>query len=378
MLSRLAALLSAVCVVLTLVSCNKENNESIADSTAEKKPSADTSPSPVGVKKYEFPEFLGDLGDPDMLSNRQFTSFDPVTAITPVEEQPFENYECENCFHCPDGDYYTYREDQYVGLLNSMGTVMVKADKYTSAELVTPQLVKLDYDSGRHAPAEYAKISAGYATMTENAAFDEKRISFEETAADNDRTVYLLKIDGEQVSDVQWESYSEIPIESLATTRKNYSKAFKATSGGLSYIIVFDKYCNFDVYEGVYGMIGLKVGSVYGECYILDGDDYVELTEMISSFGSESYVSLPSKDSELDFIHLTLGMNGDRLTNVTISSDGYCLTEVDADGDQPADKYFSVLSKETFVDLVNWVNETLSSEYVSEQIPTAGQSAPTR
>lgn len=359
---KLSALLTAAAVLMSLcvTGCNK-NESKTADSQAEtKKPSSNTSLSPVELKDYAFPQFMENIKTPDMLSNQKYSSFDKEKSVKEVEEQPFEEYECiESC----DDTYYTFKKDNHVGVINKHGTIIIDADKYSSAEFVSQSLVKLDYSEKSGVPSDFLRLTDGYGNLIEDFGFSEDRIEFAEEKDENTGAVlYALTVDGVKVYDGGWEKVTPLSSDELVTAQKP-AAAYRVSLAGASYIITFDKYYNFQIYEGVYGKIKLKIGNVYGECYILDSDDYSELNKMITSFGDESFVTQPSKDITLDYIQIVFGMSTDDMVEITISSDGYCLTDSVTHNEQPANKYFSVLSKETFIDLVNWVNEALSEEY---------------
>lgn len=363
---RLKRLLSAVvCAALTaswlcLAGCEKDKNKSAGIQTETKKPSVNTALSPVELKDYSFPEFLEKIKTPDMLSNLVYSSFDGDEHVKKVEKQPFENYKCIESL---DDSYYTFKEKNYMGVVNKHGTVILEADRYSSAKFVSKNLVRLDYSENSGMPSEYLKLEGGYGRLLEKYSFSEDDISFYESLDENsENNLYELSVNNKIIYDKKWESVQKISAEELKTD-KSFEAAYKVSSSGQHYIITFDEYYNFRIYEGVYGMIRLKVGNVYGECYILDSDDYSELSKMITSFGDESSVSSPSKDETLDFIQIVFGMSASDQVEVTISADGYCLTDSITHNNQPMNKYFSVLSKETFVDLVNWVNEALSLEY---------------
>ena len=144
-----------------------------------------------------------------------------------------------------------------------------------------------------------------------------------------------------------------------------YSAYYRAEKNGEFYYICFDRFYNYTIYNGAYGYVRLKVGEGYGECYILDYDDYTELTKLIESFGETSSVKSPSKDESLDYIQLETGYGTEDVVSMTISADGYCLTDHTVTGEQQTNnKFFSILDKESFVSLVKWVDQVLSTEYV--------------
>ncbi len=354
-------LLCLACATVTAVfaGCEKETDKSSSSQSEAHKPSSGTSASTVEIKDYTFPEFLSAIETPDMLSNQVYSSFEEKDYVTSAQRQDFDGYECDMCF----GDsYYTFKKDGFTGLLAVDGTVIIEADTYSSVELVSQNIVKLDY-SDTQQPSDYMRLSGNSGTLLSADSLLDNRIEFAETTdSETGKLCYQLKIDGREAYDTLWDSVEQVENESVVTSLE-FNRAYKASSQGSSYFVVFDDYGNFKIFEGAYALIKLKIGNVYGECYVLSGDDYSELNKMITSFGDESYTSVPNKDETLDFIQIVFGLSTSDQVEVTISSDGYCLTDSITHNDQPVNKYFSVLSKETFVDLVNWVNDTLSAEY---------------
>ena len=161
----------------------------------------------------------------------------------------------------------------------------------------------------------------------------------------------------------KWDSVEEISADSI-DTNKAYKGCCKLTKNGGIYYACFDDFYNYDIYEGAYAKVCVKVGGEYGECYLADHDDYNELVKMIDSFGNASYRTAPSKDPGLDFIQITLGLKENTKTEITISSDGYCLTDtIEAAEGEAVNKYFSYLDKEDFADLILWCEQVLAEEY---------------
>ncbi len=356
----LAAVLCGAVLAAVLTSCQEDESRaasSIGDSTSS---GVNSVVPPVEIKDYSFPEFMEKIDTTDVLSNQVYSSFNRDELVREVEEQPFEGYSCIECYL---DAYYVFEDNGFVGIINELGTVVLEADTYVSAELVSNELVRLNYPERSGMAADYLQISGGYGRLVEYNEFDSENITIS-TVYDSEAgtELYELRANGEVVYDKIWDSIEEISIEDI-DTNKAATAVYKASSGGQHYFIVFDNYYNFEVYEGVYGLIRLKVGDVYGECYILDADDYSELDQMIDSFGSESYASVPEGDENLDYIQIVFGLSAQDRVQVTISADGYCFTDNLTHNRQPTNKYFSVLSRETFIDLVNWVDSTLSQEY---------------
>ncbi|WP_124101067.1 hypothetical protein [Ruminococcus sp. Marseille-P6503] len=356
----LAGILCAAVSAAAMTSCDKDESSAINSSTESKNTGVNSALSPVEIKDYSFPEFMEEISVPDMLSNEIYSSFNKEELAKKVEEQPFEEYVCIESYL---DTYYVFEEDGFVGIINKHGTVVIEADTYSSAELVSDDLIKLNYPEGSGMSADYLRVSGGYGKLVEDHSFSAEAIAVSAVYdSQEDKELYELTVNGKSVYDKKWDSLDPANIEDIDTAKKA-SAVYKASSSSQHYFIVFDDYYNIKIYEGVYGMIKLKIGDVYGECYILSGDHYSELEKMIASFGSESAVSRPSKDENLDFIQIVFGLSARDRVQVTISADGYCFTDSLTHNEQPANKYFTVLSRETFIDLVNWVDGTLAQEY---------------
>jgi hypothetical protein len=312
--------------------------------------------SDIQLKSYEFPEFLSEIGKADLLSNPVYLSFDSAQIVVEPETQPFDGYQCTACIA---DSYYVFKEGDSYGLMNSYGTVLLEPDGIEKISAVAENLIRVRYSDG----------TTGYFTTEEDSVshvfvedFDSTRVGFaNSTSEDGSSQVYTLQLDGEDIYDTAWSSFEEVDIRTL-DTEADCEAIYKTTLGSAVYYIAFDKFYNFTVYEAAYGFVSLKIGGEYGECYIFGSDDYAELKTLISSFGSESDVSAPSKDEGCDYIQITLGLSGDNARVLTVSSDGYSLMDnVSGSSDN---KYFTVMSEETFSDLVRWVDSTLKAEYV--------------
>lgn len=362
LIQRTIALAAACACVLCLAGCQKDDGSSqTGSSTAPVQTESPAPTAPVELKDYSFPEFLAETGSSEMLSNVTEVEFDPAKAAVKLDESPFSQYDCKTCIF---GEFYTFTEDGYVGIVNSNGNIVIKAEKYTKAEPVSNRLVRLDYPAESGAGSELILLEGGFGTMV-SAGFDEDAIAieevFDETGVDPNPH-YRLSIGGRIDEAHLWDKLERISPSSLIT-QKSFSAIYRGVMGSRSYCITFDDYYNMTIYEAAYALVRLKVSDEYGECYILNGDDYSELGKMIESFGSENQSSKPSKDETLDYIQITFGLGTEEQTVITISADGFCFRDRISSKSQPPVKYFSTYSKETFVDLVNWVSEVLSQEY---------------
>ena len=172
------------------------------------------------------------------------------------------------------------------------------------------------------------------------------------------------RIVGEDTFYCEWDKVEAVTAQSINTSRP-YNAFYRAEKDGEYYYICFDRFYNYTIYNAAYGYIRLKVGDGYGECYILDHDDYSELIKLLDSFGETGSVRSPSKDEALDYIQIETGYGTDDVVTMTLSADGYCLTDHISSGEQQTNnKYFTVLAKESFISLVMWVDQVLSAEYV--------------
>ena len=372
---------SALVLAVSAAGCaedSKKGSDSAVTTTARE---AKAAPGKVELKKYEFPEFLGSIKVPDMLSNAVYVSFDAGSYSQPVEEQPFEGYECTQLIN---DTLYVFKQGKFSGLLDMSGKVVLEADTYAEIEPCSQGMLTLSRNKELNSPDDYAYFDeSGNITPAENYAYSSEDIVTEVqsvlTEGDGDseavyKDIYDLKLPGgSYVTDGAglggWDSVEEISAESIVTS-KVFSGYYRAVKDSSYYFICIDRFYNYTVYNGAYGFVRLKVGDVYGECYILDSSDYNELDQMIKSFGSSGTAQTPSSDTGLDFIQIETGLSTGEKTVITVSADGYCFTDaVSTSGDQPVNKYFSKLDKESFISLVQWVDQVLSKEYaqINEQ-----------
>lgn len=360
---------------LSLSACTVGESSSSGGKVTTSAAETENKPEKVEIKSYEFPEFLNDIKQPDMLANPVYSSFKTSDHVKEVEEQPFDDYTCTAVI---DDVLYVYQSGKYKGLLSLSGNEIIEADTYAEITAVSDGLLVLSRNKELNAPDEYAYFNEnGTVTMADDFSYDSanviinEKISYDNEGASDGKntekkTSEIILPGGRKITDGgdlgEWDSVEEVKIDSVDTT-KVFSGYYKAVKDNDYYFICLDRYYNYTIYNGAYAFVRLKVGSVYGECYILSGGDYRELTKMIKSFGSSNAVKTPSKDPALDFIQIEFGYNGDDKKIITISADGFCFTDNTAAKDQTVNKYFTKLDKESFVSLVQWVDQVLSKEY---------------
>ncbi|WP_295210384.1 hypothetical protein [Ruminococcus sp.] len=369
-IKKVVAVTAAFLIALSATACEKDSATAQSSAVSQIKNSSNAAPTNTKVASYSFPEFLGGIKTLDELSVPLYQSFDPAQYTKDVDEQPFEDYTCESQLV---DMFYTFRSGKFVGLLDKNGDVLIEADEYTEITVVTKGLLQLSYDKERNAPMQYYSYSDdGKIEKTEHEKFSTDKLDVFMSDIDEEGNTYqqLILPDGSAVVDAKgdgnWHNIKDVSMSDIAT-----SKAFKGyyvlKRGSAVYYACFDDFYNYTIYEAAYALVKIKVDGTYGECYIMNYDDYAELEKMIDSFGYSSYRTAPSKDPGLDFIQITFGLKDKSQTDITISSDGYCLTETQSDDTQQVNKYFSYLDKEDFADLILWTDDVLSGEYQSKK-----------
>ena len=353
---RLGLCLTLAAVGLALCGC--DGDVSSSSPQEEKTPVQTTTAQtqPVEVREYSFPEFARSPSARDMLSNVINVGFDPEEAESFLETDPFKDYTCDRCL---GGEYYTFYDNDFVGLLNSDGTLLVTPDTYTSAKMVSSDLIVFSYPENSKKKNSYFEVSGGFGRFVSS----EEALSAEITpVSDNENSAvqYALSVRG-KTDPAVYDSIEKLDPSDVVTEKK-FKEIYRAVIGSRVYLLVLDNYMNITVCEAPYAQISFKIGGEYGTCYVLDGDDYSELVKMIQSFGAETMSVKPSKDEALDYIRIESGVLQGEKRVFTMSPDGFCLTEsFSADGS--INRFFTLYPKDTFVDLVGWVGEVAGNEY---------------
>lgn len=364
---------SAVCV-FSMTGCDEKEKNDQSSSAVSIKNSSDAAPGKVVLKDYEFPGFMKELDEPKQLSKPVYKSFDEAEYCTEPSEQPFDDMIVDSVI---EDTLYLYHDDSgRCGLIDMDGDIVLEPSDYYDAELADHGVLKLYTDPDDRSDYDYMRFdNDGALSEMSVPEFDRSRILFSDAYSDDPelaetvfKAIYLPDGSSVKTSDQDFLFDSVLWVDDSGTDDAYaLANCCKAVRGERTYIISFDELYNYSVYETSYALIKLKVGDVYGECYVNTYADYFELTSMIDSFGRANGSVSPSKDKTLDFIQITTGLGSDEQKQITISPDGCCFTDVlRTDGDKPVDKYFTYLDKEDFVDLVLWVDQVLSLEYADE------------
>ena len=377
---RILLLAAAAALCFTLAGCEKKNDSGGQESSSSSAPDSSANPSTVSVKKYTFPEFMRSQKEPDMLSREVYKSFDKDSAETAVKEQPFKDYQCKKSI---GGMFYTYSEGEYVGLIDSAGNVVIKADKIYDITAVSGDLIACYSDKEHKKPSDYYYVtSSGMAVKADSSTtgFRANAITVNahtEQAPGTPEPVqrFTLDIDPRAVrtptveypaGNSLWDTLEKCEPQAI-NTAKSYRAYYKATRSGASYYICFDEYYNYYVYEASYAKIRMKIGSDIGECYVQSFDDYTELSKMVKSFGKAGSTVMPDSNEGLDYVQITFGINSADQYVMTMSSDGWCFVDNLTHVNQPDNKFFACYDKDSFVSLVQWVDQVVSKEYAAKK-----------
>lgn len=349
---------AAICLVTALFSLSACKGSGDDDSSAVTTTAPSTDGVPPVVQEqatYSFPQFFVDNKDNiSLYSNLVYNSFDSQTANTAVAEQPFASLTCETSFL--DGRYYSYITGDKKGIVGADGNIMLSA-AYTEISLVRPDTFLLVTDNG----------SESFAIIEESGVItpvaEGETIWFEtetpvqiKSSEDNDNTTYYLEsARGKTVYNTYWDYLEPISLDIASTA------AFSAYDDDGYYYIVFDKYYNYKVYEGSYATVEVFVGGQYGNCFILSSEHLNQISTMIDSFGTVSGSVSSPNDPAADYVKFVFG---NTKSEVTISSSGFCYTEEINPEDGMSHKYFTIVDKLCFADVIDWIDKELSQEYV--------------
>lgn len=371
---RLTALLLAGALTLPLFGCAQKTGDSSGAEASSAAKETKAVADKVELKNYKFPEFLNDIKQPDPLSSPVYVSFAMSEYVSAVTEQPFKDYVCTEQI---GSGLYVYSDGRFKGLLDNEGNVLLKADTYTSISLCRAGTLVLSRDKELNAPDDYLMFNgSSILSPVDPPEFKAENIGVNEDQrvkpsegedGDGHYTVYNLTLGdntivGDGTSYVDWDKVEIVSAQSISTSRP-YNAYYRVQKGEEIYYICFDRFYNYTIYNGAYGFVRVKVGDGFGGCFILDHDDYSELNKLIKSFGESGQLKSPSKDTSLDYIQIETGYGTDDIVTMTISADGYCLTDHSGNGEHQSEKYFTILDKESFVSLVKWVDQVLSAEY---------------
>lgn len=369
---RAAAVMLSLAVCIAFAGCDKKDSSTQEPDEPSSAAVTDSSsaPSPVSIKDYSFPEFMKKLEDPDLLSRQIYQSFDKSKAETAVTEQPFKDKVCVNRV-CEK--FYTFSSGVRMGLLNSDGAEVIPADKYTKITAVSNDEVMCSYMNGSTEEREhYVLFNNGAVSKYEYKGFDPSTIvaaeynEVDQATGETKKSFVIAKSVTENVEypkgNAMWDTAEKCDPKKLSTG-KTYRAYYKVSRGGASYYVCFDDYYNYDIYEASYAKIRVKVGNVSGECYVQSFEDYTELQRMVKSFGKAKASKTPDENETLDYIQITFGLNTTDQYVMTMSSDGWCLTDNLTHNTLPDNKYFACYDKDSFVSLVQWVDQVMSKEY---------------
>ncbi len=360
MLRKLLAMSLCLSVVLaTFTACDSKDSSGSSSTTTTTSSVDGIEPVVEPEYDYSFPEFLEDKDSISLFSNLIYTSFDSRTASVAVTEQPFENATCEQAFL--ENSYYSYVSGNKKGLLDAEGNVVLAAN-YTEIAIIRPDAFLLTNEQGEE---KYAYISENGILTSEqdgkNGWFTSPEPLKINQATDSETNIvsyYLEAANGKVVYDKYWDYIEPTLLDTAA------SASFSAYIGDAYYFIIFDKYYNYKIYEGSYATVEVYAKGQYGSCFVLSIDDFNEISSMIDSFGISPDKRVSPTSPQTDYVKFTFGNTASNKKLVTISADGFVYTESMNPEDGTSYKYFSLVDKICFVDIMDWISDELSHEYV--------------
>lgn len=357
----LTAIACMLLVMSALSACDSSGTSSNAETTTTTSSVDGIEPVTEPEYDYSFPEFLANKDAISIFSNLIYSSFDSRAASVSVTQQPFDDVTCEQSFL--NNIYYSYISGNKKGLLDAHGNVALAAN-YTEIVMIRPDTFLLTNEAGEE---RYAFISENGIITTEpdgkNSWFLNSEPLKINKATDNETNAvsyYLEAANGKVVYDKYWDYLEPTSLDTAA------SAAYSAYLGDAYYFIVFDKYYNYKIYEGSYATVEVYAKGQYGSCFVLSIDDFNEISSMIDSFGITQSAKASPTNNKTDYVKFTFGNTASNKKLVTISADGFVYTEAMDSEDATAYKYFSLVDEICFTDVMNWIDDELSKEYISK------------
>ena len=368
MLKKAFFVVSALAVCMTACGCKNDNSDKIGVVTPFDNEEDDIS-FVTKADVIAFPGFLEDEEAISRFSHIVYSSFDAVTANTPFEEiiTVDGGYKCDVEFS--GGKFYRFLYNNNFGIVDNKGNVKLQG-VYSSIRQIRPDLFEL-----------VTKGEKTYATVDENNdfvfvndqsfdwVFEKNKLEIVQAAieaGDNVAEVsegvkyYLRTPDGRNVYDKSFDSIAEGSKENLEI---DCESVFVAYSGGSYYLIAFDEYYNYKVYEGSYGNVSVQIDEQKGDCYILSYDHFMQLISLFNCFDfTESNSVLPTDN----FVSVEFNSVKNNQTKYYICDNGYCeITSVAEDGVSLVKTVYMV-SPECFADALDWIDSVLSTEYAGD------------
>ncbi len=364
-MKRIMSFLLAGVVLFSFSACENNNNDDSSTYT----PSVNANDNLRFVTKsvsYSFPDFLTDNDSISVLSRLVYKSFDVEknNKISDETEKTPNGYVCDVSFL--NGKLKRFKHQDKFGLVDENDNVKLQGN-YSSIVQIRPELFELVKDGKK----QYATFDENYdVKIIDGKDFDwvfkDGSVSISNVPSDNaevsaeitDATKYTLKTpDGKTVYDKSFDSINETSKENFDPDAKN---VYTAYSGETYYIIIFDKYYNYSVYEGCYGNINIKIGDQEGNCYILNHDHYVQLLSLTSCF---DYSQTDNENKSEDYVYVDFSVSKNNQTKFLIFNNGYCeISSPSEDSGETVTKKYMV-SQECFADVVDWICTNLSHDY---------------
>jgi len=358
-------LISALVVCMTTCSCENGSPDSIGVVTPFHNEESEIHYI-TSTDKIIFPQFLENKDDISLFSRLLYTNFDYDLTNKPLGETLTVEggYKCDMKFS--NGKFFRFAYNKNYGIVDDKGNVKLQG-VYSSIKQLRPDLFELIYNGSK----TYATVDAdnNFVFVEDdcfNRVFGKTKPEITQSVTNSGDNIadvhdamksYLKTPDGKIVYDRGFDSVVESSKKTLGIECES---VFTAHSGGVCYVIVFDKFYNYKVYEGSYGNVQVQLSEKNGSCYILSNDHLLQIVNLFSCFDYEESKAMKPIDN---FVSVELNSAKNNNTKYYICDNGYCeITSVSETGEAPVKTVYNV-SKECFADVLEWINLVLSTEY---------------
>lgn len=313
---------------------------------------------------YEFPAFLQDDSVRNPYGSISFRSFSLENAMTDADGKTIGEYSCIGSYQ--NGTYYSISGNNGFGLISADGRLLIPAE-YESIQQVRPDTFQLE-TGGVETFAVVEETVVTQYTAADKPWFlqydDIRPETFTDTETGNHRMMLTLP-DDSSAGDTTWKQITEIRAEEIG---ENFVRAYRVSNSEEYYIIAFDRYCNYTMFDGCYASLTVTVGDETESCYVLGYTDYRAMNALLTGFTASAVTSEPEeKDSEnstdMIVIQILDSENPDVMKRtVTLTPDGKVVSAVLNSRNQ-TETEIRYGGKEVFPDFIRWMNTTVQTEY---------------
>lgn len=360
--------IAAAAVCMFVSGCSGKNSS--GDSNAQKNDLNDNGKLNFVTRSvtYEFPEFLENTDKLSLFGRLIYDSFENKGRQITADDTTPAGFNCDLAYY--DGKLLRFTSGGRYGLVRPDGEVLYKAD-FETVEMIRPGLIVMTYKNGKRvfaqcdASGSVAEVKGddhGWVFKNDQLSVSQVTVSSGDASPDkSEGAKYALTLpDGSSIYNMTFDS---VAVFSGEKPRSDCKYAFTAHSGGYCYLILFDKYYNYQVYEGNYGSVFVSIGDRTGSCDIFSYDHYVQLSSLLNSFRYTETDVVSGKTG--DHLQIVFGTDDAITAIANYYFDGYCEVTSKTDGQDRTSAY--KISTEGFADTVDWLDKVLSTEFAAKE-----------